>query len=415
MKYLLLLLLFSCYKPHYNQIAVGGEQQKKESIVEDSTTMFIICFSGGGSRAIAMGYYIMDELSKVEYSKHTLFDEVDVVSGVSGGAFVAAAIPIYKDRWNEFEDVVKMNIERSLMIRLVMPWNILRMMSPYYSRTDMASEFYSKYIFDDNTFGTISKHPLVLINATLLSQGVHFVYDNNFFNYLGSDITSYPIGFAVAASSAFPGGFPAMTMRNYTIGDSLMRYPMYRSAFRNKSRSVDKFNYYRLRNFLNSSEWLHNQDGGLAGNTGVKRVLDAWNTSGFINTALNNRKLKKLIIMVVDAGTLDSKIPDQSPPSSLESILYSTYTAMNALSGERWSEVKLKVKKLWKIDTKLLEYKPYLIEINARNLSDPTEFNKIRTSFNISNKEAACVKKSVVELINKNKEYRRLIDDIGRK
>ncbi|MFC1827808.1 patatin-like phospholipase family protein, partial [Thermodesulfobacteriota bacterium] len=61
---------------------------------------FVLTFSGGGTRAAAMSYGILEALAKVEIPQteqteydnpgHYLLDEVDIISSVSGGSFTAA-------------------------------------------------------------------------------------------------------------------------------------------------------------------------------------------------------------------------------------------------------------------------------------------------------------------------------------
>ena len=54
----------------------------------------ILARSGGGSRASALGYGVLEELRRTEVTlngvKRHLLDEVDVISAVSGGTFPAA-------------------------------------------------------------------------------------------------------------------------------------------------------------------------------------------------------------------------------------------------------------------------------------------------------------------------------------
>jgi len=433
-----------CCHPKYNQplLKTVAETGKVVKAIEDDQTLFLTTFSGGGTRAMAMGYYVVEELMKVHYKSYTvnnaqvansLADEIDLASGVSGGSFVAAALPIYIDDWKAFEEVgVKRNIEGTLIKKLLMPWNWPYLLSPYYSRTNLASEFYDEKIFKSKTFGDLPNHPKLRINATFLAQGVHFIYTKEFFEYLSSDLSSYPIGYAAAASSAFPIGFTPITLKNYgeTLADSiLMKDKRVKYAKKNSKRNINKFVYYRMRKFMNdkSNEWVHNADGGLAGNTGIKVILDEWATNGIINKKLNDSKnpLKRLIIIVVNAGTLtdDESCKKESSPHIPSVMVYTMSTAMDILSDERLSRVKNKISELWQVvqsskgpfslgDTALsLLEKPYLIEINARNIDDDklrTSFNKLPTSFYLKEEQLDIIKKSVDYLMRSNKEFSRL-------
>jgi NTE family protein len=53
----------------------------------------VLAISGGGMRAAALGYGVLEELRRTEVTvngaKRRLLDEVDVISAVSGGTFTA--------------------------------------------------------------------------------------------------------------------------------------------------------------------------------------------------------------------------------------------------------------------------------------------------------------------------------------
>ena len=55
----------------------------------DPHTLFILAFSGGGTRAAAFSYGVLEELRRTEVvvdgQRRRLVDEVDIISGVSGG------------------------------------------------------------------------------------------------------------------------------------------------------------------------------------------------------------------------------------------------------------------------------------------------------------------------------------------
>src|SRR5262245_47530599 len=55
--------------------------------------LVIVAMSGGGTRAAALGYGVLEELRRTEVMVHgvkrRILDEVDVISAVSGGTFPA--------------------------------------------------------------------------------------------------------------------------------------------------------------------------------------------------------------------------------------------------------------------------------------------------------------------------------------
>src|SRR5262245_34256537 len=75
----------------------------------NSDSLFIVlAFSGGGTRAAALAYGVLEELARTqivwEGRSGRLLDEVDLISSVSGGSFTAAYYGLYGDRiFSDFE------------------------------------------------------------------------------------------------------------------------------------------------------------------------------------------------------------------------------------------------------------------------------------------------------------------------
>src|SRR6185436_15052997 len=70
--------------------------------------LLMLAFSGGGTRAAALSYGVLEELRKTQVgppeSEHRLLDDVGLISSVSGGSFTAAYYALWGDRiFSEFE------------------------------------------------------------------------------------------------------------------------------------------------------------------------------------------------------------------------------------------------------------------------------------------------------------------------
>ena len=76
----------------------------------EDETFIVLSFSGGGTRAAALSYGVLEYLrdSKIAGGTRSLVDEVDIISSVSGGSFAAAYYGRFgKDRFfAEFPDAV---------------------------------------------------------------------------------------------------------------------------------------------------------------------------------------------------------------------------------------------------------------------------------------------------------------------
>jgi len=85
-----------------------------------------------------------------------------------------------------------------------------------FERSDLAAEYFHNEIFDKKTFGDIrTDSPTIVINATDLSLGQSFSFTDYHFNWICSDLDSYPISRAVAASAAVPVIFSPITLQNH--------------------------------------------------------------------------------------------------------------------------------------------------------------------------------------------------------
>lgn len=66
----------------------------------------MLAFSGGGTRAEALAYGVLEELRDTEVlidgKPRRLLDEIDLISSVSGGSFTSAYYGLHGDRIFEF-------------------------------------------------------------------------------------------------------------------------------------------------------------------------------------------------------------------------------------------------------------------------------------------------------------------------
>ena len=107
----------------------------------------MLAFSGGGTRAAALSYGVLEELAKTEVGspshEHRLLDDVKMVSAVSGGSITAAYYTLYGDRiFSDYESrFLKRHDQTWLLLRLLAPWNLARVASPKYGASDLAAEY----------------------------------------------------------------------------------------------------------------------------------------------------------------------------------------------------------------------------------------------------------------------------------
>lgn len=430
-----LIFALSC-SPVYNRpVPINFEafKQGHDENIQDDATLVFAAFSGGGTKSAAMCWETLKEFKKIPYIyltkdgdtvRSNLANEIDYVSGVSGGSFAAAGWCLFKDSMDVFEDrFINKNLELEFIKYLLWPHRLIRLSSPKYNRINVVSEYYHNKVFNKSKFKDIPDYPTLWINSTILSLGLRFTYDHEHFCFIGSDINSYPIGLACAASSAFPVLLNPITLRNYGTTEqemSLLMNPKYRSAKRNSSRNLEKYLYAKKVEFFNDkrNKWIHLADGGLVDNQGLQVILDQFSTNGIINKRINGavfRPLKRLVFINVKAGYSpdDNSCEYESPPKSIAVVKYATTISMNRLSSKRWEEIKLRSRdKKALIEANGLTFEtPYFIEINFRNIRDDKLREKcmgIETSFSLSDEKLALIRKTIPVLINENKDLKRL-------
>src|SRR5262249_1833123 len=93
----------------------------------DPQNLVILAFSGGGGiRAAAFSYGVLETLRRTEIvgpsgTSFRLLDQVDIITGVSGGSFTALAYGLYGERlFDEYEKrFLKRNVQGELIGRLL--------------------------------------------------------------------------------------------------------------------------------------------------------------------------------------------------------------------------------------------------------------------------------------------------------
>jgi predicted acylesterase/phospholipase RssA len=282
---------------------------------DDPADELFVClsFSGGGTRAAALSYGVMRELKRTEVAwrgrRITLLDEVDCISSVSGGSFTAAYYGLFGERlFADFYDRVLLRDIQGDLARHALA-NLLRLASPYWSRIDVAADLYDRTVFDGRSYQALvdsRRRPFVILNATDVVTHEHFEFTQNQFDFLGSDLTPYPVGRAVAASSAFPFLLTPLTLVNHSplvgFGPPL-EYVNALNDFYDDPRRWKWADHQRT--YLEGGRpYIHLMDGGLADNIGLRSIERAYRaTDGFIAQRINGGSTRRLVVIAVNART----------------------------------------------------------------------------------------------------------------
>ena len=402
----------------------------------------ILSFSGGGTRAAAFSYGVLEELRAREVTlegrKRSLLNEVDFISGVSGGSFTAAYYGLFGDRiFEDFESrFLKKNIQGAITARTFLnPINWFRLSSPYFDRSDLAAEYYNQQVFDGKNFGAFleRKGPMILINATDMSKGTRLTFSQAFFDAICSDLSKYPVARACAASSAVPGLLSPITLKNYAGRCGYIVPPYLEKASPDYRRKEMRENLMAV---LDSKEkpYFHLIDGGVADNLGLRAIEEAVSAVGDVWTTLKGtgrEKVHKVAFVVVNA---EKKVDDSwdkieyVPPfaamfSNYSSIAISRYNvetvALLQDSFERWNrEIQTGRCPPGQISTEpgsCGDITTYLAEVKFANLEDPAErsyMDKLPTSFRLKPEEVDKLRDAARRLLRKSEGFQKLLRDL---
>jgi NTE family protein len=404
--------------------------------------MVLLAFSGGGTRAAAFSYGVLKELHATEVSHsgqtYRLSDEVDAISGVSGGSFTAAYFGLFKDRI--FEDYERVFLRRDVqgeLTRQVMfnPVNWGRLLSPTFTRADLATQLYDETIFDHATFGDLqtSGGPFVVINATEMTLGTRFQFTQNYFNPICSDLSDFPVARAVTASSAVPILFSPVTLTN-RAGECGWQQPDWVSkALAQPERTSRIYNLAANINALEDREkrpYLHLFDGGLADNLGLRAMLDGVLRYDGITPALQAMGMentRKVVVILVNAETaldVDSSQRLQTPTfaasvNAATSVPLSRYSfetvALMKSRLENWERQSYEAEcgsaaRASDSDCKGVDF--HFVEVNFSEHPDPAErdyLKRLPTSFVLTGEAVDRLIDAGGLILRNNPEYQRLL------
>ena len=292
--------------------SVDRQLQLQENKIDRARTdkvLMILCFSGGGTRAASMSYGVLEALESIGLSdttsvqghkesvpKKTLLDEVNVITSVSGGSFTAAYYGLHgKDIFKRFrQEFLLRDVQSALLWRLVNPLNWPRLFSARFDRSDLAQEYYDEVLFKSATLGDMLRKegPLINILATDAVEGISFSFLPAQFNMICSDYDRFPVARAVTASSALPGPFSPIVLKNYA-GQCDYTLPDWITKAIEKPDLSSRV--YWLASYLSrymdaiAKPYIYLIDGVVADNLGLRAVIESIAGRGGIRSALSNQ------------------------------------------------------------------------------------------------------------------------------
>jgi NTE family protein len=410
----------------------------------------VLAFSGGGTRAAALAYGVLEGLAQIEVSppshpsssenqvkkeSHRLTHEVDAVTGVSGGSITAAYFALHGDGiFKGFkEEFLYRNVTWGLIGRLLNPYNMIRVGSAYFSKSDLQAEYLDDHLFHGATYNDLEpgKAPYLLIQATDISDGNYFLFIPLQFGLICSDLSAFPLARATAASSSVPGPFGAITLRNYAGQCGFREEAWLTNALAKRdysSRSYRLATQFQAYTEWNDKPFIHLVDGVVSDNLGLRGILDFLVATGDASAALRARgldKVKRVAFIIVNAETKHSTrrwslleedpgltdIGDVALTAMINNYTFESVALLRQLVKE-WSSLRQEEHP----DRQPLDY--YVIEVTFDAMADVKErqvFLDLPTSFNLSDEQVDRLRYVGQRILFDSPDFQRLVRDLGGK
>ncbi|PJO77965.1 patatin-like phospholipase family protein [Neisseria brasiliensis] len=413
------------------------ENANKEN--QDDTFM-VLMFSGGGTRAAALGYGVLEQLHQqqvqINGQKKSLLENVDLVVGVSGGSVLAAyyslhgadTIPSFYRRF------LRQNFQRKVIRQAFSATNIPRLASREFGRGDLLQEQFETYLFGSATFEDLEKRrkgPFAIISATDMGIGERLNFTQEYFDPMCLNLSKLSIARAVAASSAVPVVFAPLTLNNnggncnYTPPKRIQA-AVQKDEGKNKQQNITRKEVKE--HFLQYSDsqsrpYIHLLDGGLTDNLGMRSLLDMTEvySSNMLVQQMSTHKIKRIMVINVNAqNQINSDLDKTAAVPGMRDVVnaiidipigkYSQESLRRFRAfTDRWNEAQYK-------DANGNPISLTFVSLSLRDLPESplrdTVLN-IPTSFYLPGDDVDNLRTAAAELMRHSKEYQGLLKELS--
>ena len=400
----------------------------------------VVTFSGGGKRAAAFSYGVLEALRGVQVTtpdgdQHSLLDEIDLISAVSGGAFTAAYYALNgKETFDSFAPhFLNHDTESDLWHKVLTPTSWPRLARKLVSRSDLEVEYFDQQLFRGATVGDIlARSPRVIVTATDLVRAKPFSFTREQLNGTCVDPGTVPLARAVFASAATPVYFAPLVMRNYA---GRCGYEPPASVTADSSSEEDAYRRERsdrLLSYLDSANYpyLHLADGAFADNLGARAILDEISLGETVTDALRRNgysRARRMLFIVVDARTgVDRKFARSPEPLGIKKVMDAVVSAtFNRYSFETMNLLRARVKR-WESEVRSTRCKVALaipdcdkfdvdlVELSFDRVKDAKEreyLDRIPTSFTLSSEQIIRLRRAAQTLVEESPELRNFLEE----
>ncbi len=326
---------------------------------EDRQHFVMLAFSGGGTRAAAFSFGVLETLRDMEIATRSgrhvrALDEVDVITGVSGGSFTALAFGLYGDKlFGDYEKrFLKRNVQGELIGRALNPANWPALGSTGWGRSELAANLYDEILFNGATFADLKRDgPQIIVGTTDIAEGTRIPFNKQMFDIMCSDLGTFRLARAAAASSAVPVVLSSITIDNYG-GTCDYRFPAWTKMFldnpnppRPAARTLKRLQELQVYADRTKRPFLHLVDGGVSDNIGVRGALDILGTFESLHAAgipTPFDHVRNFFVFVVNSLATPPNDWDlhEDPPGTFDVLMKATGTPIDRYSYDTVETLK---------------------------------------------------------------------------
>lgn len=343
-------------------VGVPADMGRPRDIVQPYTVA--LAFSGGGLRASAFAAGVLQGLADTRTPQGDLLDSLSFMSAVSGGSLTAAYYGLYgREGLARIKaQVLTRDFESGMNLSLLSPTNWARLLGGGLNDRTNFAQVLDDEIFHHATFSDLYARGRtdVWINATDLYHRTSFPFLPGVFTALCSDIRTYPVADAVAASMAVPVVFRPTVLRTFPKSCDAAEMDFVESTLTSPSTSpLMRSMAEALRSYRNPAgpDFVKLVDGGVTDNFGLSSILISRAVARNAYSPMTARdalRIRKLLFLVVDAGRGPSGSWNRelAGPGGIDSAMAATDAAIDAAARlaaysfqnilERWAEALVK-------------------------------------------------------------------------
>lgn len=406
----------------------GYRLEKTMQQALEKENLVIVTFSGGGSRAVSLGYGVLEQFQQATVRPtergDTLLQNIDVVYGVSGGSVLAAYLALEGQetipKFKEF--FLKKNFQKKVINEVFSLSNVPRLTSPQFGRSDLLQEQLNLALYHGKTFADLArkrKGPFAVINATDMTAEQKVSFTQDFFDWLCVDLNDIEIARAVAASSAVPLIFSPITLNNHAgfcHAESkkafLMQTQPGNHLLLNNFNAMQK----RLARYQDSVEqpYLHLVDGGLTDNLGLASLLDMSNLLSVrkLYAELKKSALRHVVVVSVNAqNERTSHIDKSADVPGVREVVDTVINVPIDKATESTVQYSQKFANQWNAYAKRqrdAKIKVYFVNVSLKDLPEgqlKKDVLNIGTSFYLPESDVDKLREAAKILLMQSKEY----------